>query len=195
MDTKTDDKVLKWIAGDSAVATYSNGELSRWARTYLLDQARHKCTECGWGEPNPILGRTILTVDHVDGDWSNNSFTNLKVLCYNCHTLTPTFGRLNKTAKGNRRRSDSRYSPETTISTCAECGVQISVGALRCVKHAQINYTKSWPEIAVLIEKLHNSSFSAVAREIGVSDTGIRKHLKRRGYDPKTLTKVSVDKS
>ena len=81
-----------------------SGELRKTFRKCLLNVANNECTECGWGVPNPVTGEVILTIDHIDGNWKNNAIENLKVLCYNCHTLTPTFGSLNK-GKGIGPRS------------------------------------------------------------------------------------------
>lgn len=91
----TETRANAWILGDPEVATSSLGSLLPWARDYLLESVGNMCQDCGWCTPNPVLGRPILTIDHVDGNWQNNSYDNLKVLCYNCHTLTPTFGSLN----------------------------------------------------------------------------------------------------
>lgn len=50
-----------------------------------------QCSNCNhveWmGVPIP------LELEHIDGDRSNNSLQNLKLLCPNCHALTPTFRR------------------------------------------------------------------------------------------------------
>ena len=35
----------------------------------------------------------MLAVDHVDGDWRNDRAENLRFLCPNCHSQTPTFCR------------------------------------------------------------------------------------------------------
>lgn len=47
------------------------------------------CTSCGlenW------LGRSIpLELDHIDGNSDNNNLQNLRLLCPNCHALTPTY--------------------------------------------------------------------------------------------------------
>lgn len=93
-----------WLA-NRVPASQQNGLLKQTARTYLLEEASYKCTRCGWGEPNPLTGKPILTVDHKDGDWSNNYYSNLVVLCYNCHTLTETFGSLNS-GRYKRNRAD-----------------------------------------------------------------------------------------
>ena len=47
------------------------------------------CEECGISEWNGK--RMIFELDHIDGNNKNNSFDNLKILCPNCHSQTPTF--------------------------------------------------------------------------------------------------------
>lgn len=52
---------------------------------------KHQCSHCNlkrWlNEPIP------LELDHIDGDHSNNNLSNLRLLCPNCHILTPTYRR------------------------------------------------------------------------------------------------------
>ncbi len=40
-----------------------------------------------------------LELDHIDGDNTNNELINLRLLCPNCHALTPTYRGLNKKNK------------------------------------------------------------------------------------------------
>lgn len=75
----------------------SRGELRGMFRKAVLEAAGNRCSRCSWSEVNPASGCVPLTVDHEDGNWSNNYVSNLVVLCPNCHSLTPTFGVLNKT--------------------------------------------------------------------------------------------------
>lgn len=50
------------------------------------------CDNCK--TPNIWNGKPItLELDHIDGDRFNNNFYNLRVLCPNCHSQTPTFRR------------------------------------------------------------------------------------------------------
>lgn len=49
----------------------------------------HKCESCGitdWNN-NPIS----LELDHIDGDRTNHSLNNLRILCPNCHSQTSTY--------------------------------------------------------------------------------------------------------
>ena len=55
-----------------------------------------RCARCGWSEVNPVIGRSPLEIDHIDGNAYNNVENNLILLCPNCHALTPTYKNLNK---------------------------------------------------------------------------------------------------
>lgn len=101
--------IENWLAGKTG-GSDKNGILKGTMRRYLIDQAGNKCTECNWSVPNPVIGKPILTVDHIDGNWKNNNRDNLKVLCYNCHTLTSTFGALNKNGLFGDRPGSFRKS-------------------------------------------------------------------------------------
>ena len=71
-------------------------------RNYLIYKHGCKCMKCGWSEMNPVTGLIPIQLEHIDGNSTNNSLSNLKLLCPNCHSLTPTFGALNK---GNGRKN------------------------------------------------------------------------------------------
>lgn len=65
-------------------------------REYLIQQRGNKCEECGWNKIHPITNQVPLSVDHKDGNSENNNPDNIRLLCGSCHTLTPTYGNLNK---------------------------------------------------------------------------------------------------
>jgi hypothetical protein len=73
-------------------------------RAFLFEDRGYKCGCCGLTE---WMGKPIpLSVHHKDGDAANNAPTNIDLLCFNCHGLTPNYGRKNK----NGRRKH-RYTP------------------------------------------------------------------------------------
>ena len=97
---KNDFIIQEWFKGNVSSSVW--GHVPSLIRRFLLAEAGNKCTECGWCAVNPTTGVVPLEIDHIDGDSRNNKRENLKVLCPNCHSLTPTFRKLNK--QGTRQR-------------------------------------------------------------------------------------------
>jgi 5-methylcytosine-specific restriction endonuclease McrA len=70
-------------------------------RRALVEIGRpYRCALCA--NPGEWRGRPLrLEVDHVDGDYHNNSADNLRFLCPNCHTQTDNYS----------GRSRGKYTP------------------------------------------------------------------------------------
>ncbi len=73
---------------------------SIFIRRYLISTIGEQCSRCGWAKRHSITGNIPVEVEHIDGNWQNNSVANLTLLCPNCHSLTPTYRALNR---GNGR--------------------------------------------------------------------------------------------
>lgn len=74
-------------------------------KKYLIHKHGEKCMECGWGEVNEYTGKIPIELEHIDGNSKNNELSNLKLLCPNCHSLTPTY-------KGANRGNGRHYRRE-----------------------------------------------------------------------------------
>lgn len=89
------ENISNWLS-KKITGKQQDGRPSDYVRKYLLDESNNQCSICGWGEPNPINGIVYLEIDHIDGKRDNGFIENLRVLCPNCHSLTPTYKTLNK---------------------------------------------------------------------------------------------------
>lgn len=88
-------KIKEWKQGNySGIA--GKDATSRIIRRYIFEKYDHKCAICGWCQKNPVTNKSPLSVHHIDGNYRNNSEDNLILLCPNCHSITPTYGSLNK---------------------------------------------------------------------------------------------------
>lgn len=66
-------------------------------RLYSEGLKENRCEECNCNEWNNKPLECHL--DHIDGDSSNHKWENLKILCPNCHSQTPTYAGKNKKKK------------------------------------------------------------------------------------------------
>ena len=82
-------------------------QISSYIKTYLFKKYGSKCARCGWGEVNKYTNTIPLEIEHIDGNYKNNSENNLILLCPNCHSLTSTYkgANLNKGRKMRKKYS------------------------------------------------------------------------------------------
>ena len=93
--------IQKWKRGEVS-GLRGKYQISKHIVRYLFKKYENKCCECGWSEINKYTGNIPLEVEHVDGDYTNCYEENLKLLCPNCHSLTPTYKGANR---GNGRKN------------------------------------------------------------------------------------------
>lgn len=66
-------------------------QISMHLKSYIFKKFNNKCARCGWSEINPYTKNIPLEIEHIDGNYKNNSEDNLTLLCPNCHSLTSTY--------------------------------------------------------------------------------------------------------
>lgn len=87
-----------WAARLKKGTKVSNGPFKQWL--YAEKLLPEECQICGQGPEWNGSGLTIQ-LDHIDGDPTNNELLNLRSVCPNCHSQTPTWCGRNKAAKSN----------------------------------------------------------------------------------------------
>lgn len=129
----------------------------------------YRCEVCGIVEWN---GKPItLQLHHIDGDRLNNALKNLQVLCPNCHSQTDNFR-----GNANKKEKPKRY--------CKECGKELKTNGVTglcntCVQKLNMKHNHPSNEELLRVFEEYNKNYSATARHYGVSDTCIRKWLKK----------------
>ncbi len=69
-------------------------QTSRYIHRYILEKQDYKCDVCKISDYNGLP--ITLELDHINGDATNNTEKNLRCLCPNCHSQTPTYRSKNK---------------------------------------------------------------------------------------------------
>jgi hypothetical protein len=102
--------IKKWLLGleSGHVKGVLRYHISKHVRRYMFEKHNNKCQECGWSKINKFTNKIPLQVDHINGDSTNSSLENLRLLCPNCHTLTEFYGSLNK-GKGRKDKLEYYY--------------------------------------------------------------------------------------
>lgn len=161
---------------------YSSSLKKRLLRAGLLE---YRCYTCGINE---WRGKDLtLEMDHANGDRRDNRMDNLRLLCPNCHAQTPTHSGRNGRAnygineKLKRAIADGKKKQRYKTNKCIDCNKGISYGATQCKScYGKDRETTKieWPPVEELFKKVRETSYAAVARELGVSDNAVRKRIK-----------------
>lgn len=102
--------IKNWLDGKDS-GLQSLGIVATYVKKYLREKFGNKCCLCGWSKTNPKTGQVPLVADHIDGNWRNNTENNLRLICPNCDSLSPTYAGLNK-GKGRGNRVLSKRAQE-----------------------------------------------------------------------------------
>ena len=138
---------------------------SRLIRDRLIPNECVKCRlKSRWcGEP------IVLQLDHINGKNKDNRLENLRLLCPNCHSQTPTFGKRNATTL-----------LESDFCKCGARKARRSSVCKKCSKPSRFEKIK-WPQKEKLQKLLLEKPTSLIAKELGVSDSAIGKRARKLG--------------
>lgn len=114
-------------------------------------------------------------LDHINGDNTDNRIENLKILCPNCHSQTPTW-----------RRSKTKRVKKVKKCDCGNTISQKAKKCLTCHKKAR-KETNNYPSIKEIEKDYYElKSFSALGLKYKVSGAAVRKYLTSQQVDWKT---------
>lgn len=140
------------------------------------------CEICGQG---PVWNNKPLTfhLDHEDGNNRNNRLENLRVLCPNCHTQTPTYA-ISVQRKEPREVRNGVIKPRKLIR-CKSCDCRLKTRRKTglCRKCFEVKFppprkVSNRPEKNVLLKEIAEMGYCGVGRKYGVSDHAVRKWVK-----------------
>lgn len=60
-------------------------------REYLIESANFACVKCGFDTLHPLDNKSVLEINHINGNGTDHSPNNLEVICPNCHALTNSY--------------------------------------------------------------------------------------------------------
>lgn len=146
-----------------------NGALKTRIRTNLLIRGllkigrKHVCQECNLGQVWNSKKLT-LQIDHIDGNWKNNTPENLRFICPNCHSQQET-----------SKNKKLRY-----YCFCGKEKNKISVLCKTCAyKAGRPNKRKVIrPDLQQLQEDIKNLGYVGTGKKYSVTDSAIRKWLR-----------------
>lgn len=158
-------RLLKDVLIDSGHYTSSSDLRKRLIKEGILNNV---CSVCG---QLPVWNNKPLTLqlDHINGINTDNRLENLRILCPHCHSQTETYC-------GNKKEK------QTYIRICKMCGgPKKTKGSQLCdTCYTQNQKTKIvWPQPEIVFQLVTDYGFVATGNKLGVSDSAVRKFLKK----------------
>ena len=139
----------------------------------------YKCALCNC---DPMWkGKSLtLVLDHTNGKRNDNRIENLRFLCPNCNSQEPTFA--------GRNIRDGIRKP----TTYCKCGKVSPTGLCKSCAQLKRAPLHVWPTMDVLCKRIRDTSFDQVAKEIGLTDNGVRGYISRKLKIPRNQVPIYV---
>lgn len=134
---------------------------------------RNECYICSLKE---WLGEPIsLHMDHINGNPKDNRLENLRILCPNCHSQTPTYAGRKKIGEKNKTRKN----------TLCGCGNAKDNRAKLCGACSRKKWAR-WPLIEDLFERIKRDGLKVTAEKLETSTEEVVKRFRgKTGFDLK----------
>lgn len=170
----------------------SNRFKKRLIREGYFEHKCYRCLRTQWeGEPIPI------ELEHIDGNHENNARINLTILCYNCHSLTPTF-------RGRNKKSNPTpiYGKTNQCRTCRVPILKVNTFCKNCCpkgrprgsynpttlhKTPRLDELKSIISKEKLLELVSDKGLNAIGNQYETSYILIKQLCKYYGITPPTI--------
>ena len=149
----------------------------------LIPYVCRECRNAGTHNGKPLT----LQLDHINGVHDDARVDNLRFLCPNCHTQTPTYAR--------RKSTEHRHSQRQTVEVpCDECGAIVvrrksqhrhlkqngsRTLCLQCNRDKPFQRKADWN--LVVAEFKITGSCQGTGRKFGISGTTVKKIIERFG--------------
>lgn len=143
-------------------STYSRGTLKkRLIKEGILENDCAICGQKSWWKNKEL----VMVIDHINGEGNDHRLENLRLLCPNCNSQTPTFS--------GRRLKNHYY--------CEDCGEERKRRLSKLCPTCSAKRTrrvKDRPSNEKLLKEIEKTNYCVVGKKYGVSDNAIRKWLK-----------------
>jgi len=144
----------------------------------------YKCNECEISEWNNK--KISLELDHINGIHTDNQIGNLRLLCPNCHSQTPTFRTKNKVTVESRKCGD-----------CQKIILQVNKSGycIKCIAKYR-KPLKDKPSLKQLEDDMKElKTYVAVGKKHNVSDNCIRKWIQKYNQEELSLDSLNINES
>jgi len=129
-----------------------------------------KCNICNlskWMEK-----KIPLEIDHINGIHTDNTITNIRLICPNCHAQTDTY-------KGKNKKTYIERGKVIKHSNCIDCSCIITDRNLRCLKCNGLHNRKVVrPSYEEIIELRKTMSLNEIGVKLNIGRTTIQRWLK-----------------